>query len=81
MTILAAMGIDREGRKHMLSITEGGSENSEVAKGLQSRHGRIWQRSTHLALPSSQETQCFIVPTEIRASKYLKGLNHGIKRV
>ena len=34
MTILAAMGIDREGRKHMLSITEGGSENTEVAKGL-----------------------------------------------
>ncbi|MGI6625562.1 MAG: IS256 family transposase [Limnochordia bacterium] len=34
MTILAAMGIDRDGRKHMLGIIEGGSENTEVAKGL-----------------------------------------------
>ena len=34
MTILAAMGIDRDGRKHMLGIIEGGSENAEVARGL-----------------------------------------------
>lgn len=27
MTILAAMGIDRDGRKDMLGIIEGGSEN------------------------------------------------------
>lgn len=34
MTILAAMGIDRDGRKHMLGIIEGGSENTIVVKGL-----------------------------------------------
>lgn len=34
MTILAAMGIDRDGRKHMLGIIEGGSENTTVVKGL-----------------------------------------------
>lgn len=34
MTILAAMGINRDGRKHMLGIIEGGSENTTVVKGL-----------------------------------------------
>jgi putative transposase len=34
MTILAAMGIDSEGKKHILGIAEGGSENSIVVKGL-----------------------------------------------
>ncbi|MDD4142706.1 MAG: transposase [Bacteroidales bacterium] len=34
MTILAAMGIDSDGKKRVLGITEGGSENSIVAKGL-----------------------------------------------
>ncbi len=34
MTILAAMGIDSDGRKHILGIAEGGSENSTVVKGL-----------------------------------------------
>ena len=34
MTILAAMGIDCDGRKHMLGIIEGGSENTTVVKGL-----------------------------------------------
>lgn len=34
MTILAAMGIDDEGKKRILGIVEGGSENSIVAKGL-----------------------------------------------
>lgn len=34
MTILAAMGIDSDGKKHILGIAEGGSENITVAKGL-----------------------------------------------
>ena len=34
ITILAAMRIDSEGKKRVLGIAEGGSENSEVAKGL-----------------------------------------------
>lgn len=34
MTILAAMGIDSDGKKRILGIAEGGSENSIVAKGL-----------------------------------------------
>jgi transposase-like protein len=34
MTILAAMGIDSEGKKRMLGIMEGGSENSAVVKSL-----------------------------------------------
>ena len=34
MTILAAMGIDSDGKKRILGIIEGGSENSTVAKGL-----------------------------------------------
>jgi len=34
MTILAAMGINREGEKRMLGIIEGGSENSIVVKEL-----------------------------------------------
>ena len=34
MTILAAIGIDRDGRKHMLGIIEGGSENTTVVKEL-----------------------------------------------
>jgi len=34
MTILAAMGIDSDGKKHVLGIAEGGSENSSVVKGL-----------------------------------------------
>ena len=34
MTILAAMGIDSEGKKRILGIAEGGSENSIVVKGL-----------------------------------------------
>ncbi len=34
MTILAAMGIDDDGKKRILGIAEGGSENSVVAKGL-----------------------------------------------
>ena len=34
MTILAAMGIDSDGKKHVLGIAEGGSENSIVVKGL-----------------------------------------------
>lgn len=34
MTILAAMGIDSDGKKRVLGITEGGSENSNVVKGL-----------------------------------------------
>ena len=34
MTIIAAMGIDSEGRKRILGIIEGGSENSEIVKAL-----------------------------------------------
>lgn len=34
MTILAAMGIDSDGKKHILGIVEGGSENSAIEKGL-----------------------------------------------
>jgi transposase-like protein len=34
MTILAAMGIDSEGKKRILGISEGGSENSTVVKNL-----------------------------------------------
>lgn len=34
MTIVAAMGIDAEGHKHILGLTEGGTENSEVVSGL-----------------------------------------------
>ena len=34
MTIVAAMGIDSEGRKRILGLIEGGSENSEVVKTL-----------------------------------------------
>jgi len=34
MTILAAMGIDSGGKKRVLGIAEGGSENSTVVKGL-----------------------------------------------
>jgi putative transposase len=34
MTILAAMGIDSDGKKRILGIAEGGSENSTIAKGL-----------------------------------------------
>lgn len=34
MTILAAMGIDSDGKKRVLGIAEGGSENSIVVKGL-----------------------------------------------
>ena len=34
MTIIAAMGIDAEGRKHILGLEEGGTENHEVAKAL-----------------------------------------------
>ena len=34
MTILAAIGIDRDGRKHMLGIIEGFSENTTVVKEL-----------------------------------------------
>lgn len=34
MTILAAMGIDSEGKKRILGIAEGGSENSTVVKSL-----------------------------------------------
>lgn len=34
MTIIAAMGIDSEGRKRILGLAEGGSENSEVVKAL-----------------------------------------------
>jgi putative transposase len=34
MTILAAMGINRDGQKRMLGIIEGGSENSTVVKYL-----------------------------------------------
>jgi putative transposase len=34
MTILAAMGIDSEGKKRILGIVEGGSENSTVVKTL-----------------------------------------------
>ena len=34
MTIIAAMGIDAEGRKRILGLAEGGSENSEVVKAL-----------------------------------------------
>ena len=34
MTILAAMGIDSTGKKRVLGITEGGSENSTVVKSL-----------------------------------------------
>lgn len=34
ITILAAMGIDSEGKKRMLGIAEGGSENSVVVKSL-----------------------------------------------
>ena len=34
MTIVAAMGIDSEGRKRILGLAEGGSENSEVVKAL-----------------------------------------------
>ena len=34
MTILAAMGIDSDGKKHVLGIAESGSENNIVVKGL-----------------------------------------------
>ena len=34
MTIIAAMGIDAEGKKRILGLAEGGSENSEVVKAL-----------------------------------------------
>ena len=34
MTILAAMGIDSDGKKRILGIVEGGSENNIVVKGL-----------------------------------------------
>ena len=34
MTIIAAMGIDAEGKKRILGLIEGGSENSEVVKAL-----------------------------------------------
>ena len=34
MTVMAAMGIDVEGRKRILGLIEGGSENSEVVKTL-----------------------------------------------
>ncbi len=34
MTIIAAMGIDTEGRKRIPGLAEGGSENSEVVKAL-----------------------------------------------
>ena len=34
MTIVAAMGVDSEGRKRILGLIEGGSENSEVVKAL-----------------------------------------------
>ena len=34
LTVLAAMGIDSDGRKRILGIAEGGSENSTVVKGL-----------------------------------------------
>lgn len=34
MTIIAAMGIDAEGKKRILGLAEGGSENSEVIKAL-----------------------------------------------
>ena len=34
MTIIAAMGIDTKGRKRILGIIEGGSENSEIVKAL-----------------------------------------------
>lgn len=34
MMVLAAMGIDNDGRKRILGITAGGSENSIVVKGL-----------------------------------------------
>ena len=34
MTTVAAMGVDSEGRKRILGLIEGGSENSEVVKAL-----------------------------------------------
>lgn len=34
MSIIAAMGIDTDGRKQMLGLREGGTENSEVVKDL-----------------------------------------------
>jgi len=34
MTIVAAMGIDADGKKRVLGLVEGGSENSEVVKSL-----------------------------------------------
>lgn len=34
MTIVAAMGIDSDGHKHILGLTEGGTENNEVVRGL-----------------------------------------------
>lgn len=34
MTIVAAMGIDADGHKHILGLTEGGTENSEVVSAL-----------------------------------------------
>jgi len=34
MTIIAAMGIDNNGKKFILGITGGGTENSEAVKGL-----------------------------------------------
>ena len=34
LTILAAMGIDAEGKKRILGLAEGGSENTEVVKAL-----------------------------------------------
>ncbi len=34
MTIIAAMGIDGDGHKHILGLEEGGTENNEVVKAL-----------------------------------------------
>ena len=34
MTIVAAMGIEDDGHKHILGLTEGGTENAEVIKSL-----------------------------------------------
>lgn len=34
MTVVAAMGIDSDGKKRMLGLIEGGSENSELVKAL-----------------------------------------------
>lgn len=43
MTVIAAMGIGSDGRKRMLGLTAGGSENQEIRQGP--LLGSAWQRT------------------------------------